>query len=101
MTVIQLKAGIPEDSIELDGLTVNPIGLDFSLKEREVDARHLQVALIEGVNESVCGLVVTDVDTTNLAVIRQISSNLGVVRGFGGGVAHFWYWVRDFVLRLR
>jgi hypothetical protein len=41
-------------------------------------------------------------DTANLAVIRQISSNLGVVRGFfGGGVAHCWYWVRDFVLRVR
>ena len=100
--VLQIKAGIPEDSIELDGLTVNPIGLNFSLEEREVNALHLEVAFIEGVNEADGGLVVTDVDTANLAVIRQIGSDLGVVRGFfGGGVAHCWYLVRDFVLRLR
>jgi len=101
MTLLQLKAGIPEDSIEFQRLTVNPIGLNFSLKEGEVDGIQLKVAFIEGVNETACRLVVGDVGTANLAVIGKISSNLGVVRDFfGGGVAHCWYWVRDFVLRL-
>jgi hypothetical protein len=41
-------------------------------------------------------------DFISVFAIAKVSRYLGVLRGFGGGVAHiiYWYWVRDFVLRM-